>query len=73
MQTENDFAPSTAAPKVASCLWCHQRAAQAEIVRNRGLCRPCAEMNSDFGWRLLYDRDTNTGSIPRNLRDAYGL
>ena len=57
----------------ASCLWCHRQATYAEVVRNRGLCQPCAEDNEAIGWRVVYDRDRQIGAIPRNLRIAYGL
>ncbi len=57
----------------ATCLWCHQLAAHAEIVRNRGLCERCVNDNSEIGWRVVYDRERRIGAIPRNLRVAYGL
>lgn len=64
--------PSVAS-RMVGCLWCHQPSSHAEIVRNRGLCRLCAEQNAEISWRLVYDRDLKIGSIPKNLRLAYGL
>lgn len=63
----------TVANRIVNCLWCHQATFHAEVVRNHGLCRRCAQDNADIGWRTIYDRDLNIGSIPRNLRVAYGL
>jgi len=59
--------------RVAACLWCHETAARVEIIRNHGLCHSCAHDNGEIAWRLVYDRDRNIGSIPSNLRVAYGL
>jgi hypothetical protein len=57
----------------ATCLWCRRPAPHAEVVRNRGLCEPCATDNGEIGWRVVYDRDQQIGAIPLNLRRAYGL
>ena len=59
--------------RVARCLWCHQPSTHAEVVRNRGLCRECVEHYAEISWRVVYDRDLKVGSIPANLRVAYGL
>jgi hypothetical protein len=64
---------SILAIRLAACLWCHERAPHGEVIRNQGLCHRCAQLNAEFGWRVVYDRDNQIGSIPRNLRDAYGL
>jgi len=42
-------------------------------MRHHGLCRSCVHDNAELSWRLVYDRDRNFGSIPSNLRAAYGL
>jgi hypothetical protein len=62
-----------AASRLVACLWCHEAATQSEVIRNHGLCNRCAYDNVEISWRLVYDRDRNIGSIPANLRIAYGL
>ncbi len=62
-----------ASSRVVTCLWCHGSTTQADAVRNHGLCRSCVHDNIEISWRLIYDRDRNIGSIPSNLRVAYGL
>jgi hypothetical protein len=62
-----------ASSRVVACLWCHGSTTQADVVRNHGLCRSCVHDNIEISWRLIYDRDSNVGSIPSNLRVAYGL
>jgi hypothetical protein len=57
----------------ASCLWCHELTTQADVMRNHGLCSNCVHDNVEVSWRLVYDRDRRIGSIPPNLRLAYGL
>jgi len=42
-------------------------------MRHHGLCSACVHDNVEISWRLVYDRDSNVGSIPSNLRVAYGL
>jgi hypothetical protein len=64
---------SRASSRVVTCLWCHGSTTQADAVRNRGLCRSCVHDNIEISWRLIYDRDSNIGAIPSNLRLAYGL
>ena len=59
--------------RVVGCLWCHQPSTHGEVIRNHGLCQPCVEQLAEISWRVVYDRDLNIGSIPRNLRVAYGL
>jgi hypothetical protein len=59
--------------RVAVCLWCHGTTTHADVIRNHGLCQSCARDNCEIGWRLVYDRDRNIGSIPSRLRAAYGL
>jgi hypothetical protein len=59
--------------RIVSCIWCHQPSIHAEVVRNRGLCRECAEHLAEISWRVVYDRDLKIGSIHTNLRRAYGL
>jgi len=54
-------------------LWCHAATTHADVIRNRGLCYRCAHDNVEIAWRLVYDRDRKIGSIPSNLRLAYGL
>jgi hypothetical protein len=61
------------ANRVVACLWCHAATTQADVIRNHGLCRRCVHDNVELSWRLVYDRDRKVGSIPANLRDAYGL
>jgi hypothetical protein len=63
----------TVSNRVAACMWCHAAATHAEVIRNRGLCQSCAQDNVEIAWRLVYDRDRRIGSIPPNLRVAYGL
>ncbi len=63
----------TLSSRVVACLWCHERTTHADIVRNHGLCRRCVHDNIEVSWRLVYDRDRHIGSIPSNLRVAYGL
>jgi hypothetical protein len=65
--------PATAVSRVVTCLWCHHDATQADVVRNHGLCPSCVRDNVEISWRVVYDRDRNIGSIPSNLRVAYGL
>lgn len=57
----------------ATCLWCHEKTRHAEVIRNHGLCRSCAENDCEIAWRLVYDRDRRIGAIPANLRRAYSL
>ena len=59
--------------RAVACLWCHENTTQADVMRNHGLCRNCVHDNVEISWRLVYDRDRNIGSIPSNLRVAYGL
>jgi hypothetical protein len=63
----------SASSRVVACLWCHGSTTQADVVRNHGLCRSCVHDNIEICWRLIYDRDRHIGSIPSNLRVAYGL
>ena len=63
----------TVSNRAVACLWCHGLTTRAVLIRNRGLCRRCAHDNCEISWRLVYDRDRNFGSIPSNLRVAYGL
>jgi hypothetical protein len=63
----------TFASRAVACLWCHETTTQADVMRNHGLCRGCVHDNVEISWRLVYDRDRNIGSIPPNLRAAYGL
>jgi hypothetical protein len=72
METPAYPVPPNASSRFGTCLWCHQRTPQADVMRNHGLCRLCAEAAGDLGWRLIYDRDRNIGAIPSNLLDAYG-
>jgi len=73
MEPATSLVRPTVSNSVVACLWCHQAATHAEVVRNHGLCRDCAHDNVELSWRLVYDRDRNIGSIPSNLRVAYGL
>lgn len=73
MEAATIFIRPTVANRVVGCLWCHGPSTHAEVIRNHGLCRPCAEHNAEISWRLVYDRDLKIGSIPANLRLAYGL
>lgn len=73
METATHFVRPTIANRVVGCLWCHQPTTHAEVIRNHGLCRKCAEQIAEISWRLVYDRDLKIGSIPANLRVAYGL
>lgn len=59
--------------RLAACLWCHESTTHSDLMRNRGLCQSCAHDDAEISWRLVYDRDRNIGSIPPNLRAAYGL
>lgn len=73
MEAATRLVRPTIANRVVGCLWCHQPATHAEVIRNHGLCRSCAEQCAEISWRLVYDRDLKIGSIPENLRIAYGL
>jgi hypothetical protein len=73
MEAATILARPTVSNRVVGCLWCHQPSTHAEVIRNRGLCRGCAEHIAEISWRVVYDRDLKIGSIPRNLRLAYGL
>jgi hypothetical protein len=73
MQAATPLVRPTVASRIVTCLWCHSPSFHAEVVRNRGLCRRCAEDNAEIGWRIVYDRERKIGVIPRNLRVAYGL
>jgi hypothetical protein len=59
--------------RVVRCLWCHQGSSHADVIRNHGLCGACVEECVTISWRVIYDRERNIGSIPANLRVAYGL
>ena len=59
--------------RVVRCLWCHRASLHAEVVRNHGLCTACVEDCIAISWRVIYDRKRKIGSIPANLRVAYGL
>jgi hypothetical protein len=63
----------TVSSRLVSCLWCRQATTQADVMRNHGLCHSCVHDNVEISWRLVYDRDRRIGSIPSNLRRAYGL
>jgi hypothetical protein len=71
-QDRNQNRPAVSSRLVA-CLWCRETATQAEVMRNHGLCNVCVHDNVEISWRLVYDRDRRIGSIPANLRVAYGL
>lgn len=73
MEAATSLARPSLSKRVVGCLWCHQPATHAEVVRYHGLCRACVEQWSEISWRLVYDRDLRIGSIPANLRLAYGL
>lgn len=62
-----------AASRLVACLWCHGATTHADVMRHHGLCSACVHDNVELCWRLVYDRDRNIGSIPSNLRLAYGL
>ena len=59
--------------RVVGCLWCHQPSSHSDVIRYHGLCRSCAQQCAEISWRIIYDRDRKIGSIPVNLRLAYGL
>jgi len=59
--------------RVVRCLWCRQPSSHAEVIRNRGLCAACVDQSIAISWRTIYDRKRKLGSIPANLRVAYGL
>jgi hypothetical protein len=63
----------TVSGHTVSCLWCHAIATHSDVMRHHGLCYACVHDIADISWRLVYDRDRNIGSIPSNLRVAYGL
>jgi hypothetical protein len=63
----------TVSSRLVACLWCHAATTHADVMRNHGLCHNCVHENIELSWRLVYDRDRNIGSIPSNLRAAYGL
>ncbi|MGH7925659.1 MAG: hypothetical protein ACREQH_13835 [Candidatus Binatus sp.] len=73
MESATPLVRPTAANRLVACLWCHEATTQADVMRNHGLCRRCVHDNYEISWRLIYDRDRNIGSIPSNLRAAYGL
>ncbi len=63
----------TVSSRPVACLWCHEATTHADVMRHHGLCAACVHDITDISWRLVYDRDRNIGSIPSNLRVAYGL
>jgi len=73
MEPATSMLRPTVANRAVACLWCHQTTIHADIMRHHGLCRSCVHDNAELSWRLVYDRDRNFGSIPSNLRAAYGL
>jgi len=73
MEPATPLVRSAVSNRIVTCLWCHQTTIHAHIIRNHGLCQNCADDNGEISWRLVYDRDRNIGSIPANLRAAYGL
>ncbi|MGH7814537.1 MAG: hypothetical protein ACREQI_11130 [Candidatus Binataceae bacterium] len=73
MQSEVHAARNATAARVTQCLWCRRPVAYVESLRQHGFCRVCLEQDPEVGWRLIYDRDRNVGSIPVNLRAAYRL
>jgi hypothetical protein len=64
---------TAAASRLVACLWCHEATTTHDATRNHGLCQSCAHDSVEISWRLVYDRDRRIGSIPSNLRAAYGL
>ena len=73
MEAATRLVRNAVASRVVGCLWCRQPSSHAEVVRNRGLCASCVAECVGISWRVIYDRDRNIGSIPANLRVAYGL
>ena len=73
MEPAASFVRLSVANRPVACLWCHAITTHADVIRHRGLCQRCAQDNREISWRLVYDRDRNIGSIPSNLRVAYGL
>ena len=73
MEPAASLVPITVSNRAVACLWCHAATARADVIRNHGLCQSCAQENGEISWRLVYDRDRQIGSIPSNLRAAYGL
>ncbi|HUO06447.1 MAG TPA: hypothetical protein VMU16_14710 [Candidatus Binataceae bacterium] len=65
--------PNTTASRITRCLWCQQPVAYIESLRQHGFCRACLQDDPEVGWRLVYDRDRQIGTIPENLRAAYAL
>jgi hypothetical protein len=63
----------TGSSRTASCLWCHEVATHADLMRNHGLCPSCVHDNVELSWRVVYDRDRKIGAVPPNLRLAYRL
>ena len=62
-----------ASSRNVTCLWCHEATTHSDVMRHHGLCHACVHDIADISWRLVYDRDRSIGSIPSNLRVAYGL
>ncbi len=73
MEPANSLVRPTVFSRAADCMWCHETTTHADVTRHHGLCRNCVHDNVEISWRLVYDRDRNIGSIPSNLRLAYGL
>ena len=73
MHAATHFVRAAVSNRLARCLWCHQASPRTEVIRNRGLCAICIAAYVAMSWRVIYDRDTNFGAIPANLRLSYGL
>ncbi len=59
--------------RLTKCLWCREPVQIALAAKHRGVCPLCAAEVAELSWRVVYDRDSGTGSIPPNLRAAYRL
>ena len=73
MEPATSLVHPTVASRLVSCLWCHETTTHHDVTRNHGLCQSCVRDNVEISWRLIYDRDSNVGAIPSNLRLAYHL
>jgi len=55
------------------CAFCRDPMPSGDPAQSSDVCRLCASEIEAFGWRTVYDRDSNLGQIPSNLRSAYKL
>ena len=59
--------------RMTKCLWCRAPVRLATAAKHHGVCPLCIAEIAELSWQVVYDRERGIGSIPRNLRAAYGL